>query len=111
MHWFNPAPVMKLVEVVKTNFNSEETVNCIRDLSIKLGKTPIVIKDSDVAYGFVANRAYLALARECKAIVEEGIATPEQVDTALKLGYNFPMGPFELFRLTGPVGRPESGKV
>lgn len=109
MHWFNPAPVMKLIEVVKTDLSSEENVNFIRDLSIKLGKTPIVIKDSPRTYGFVANRAYLALRRECEAIVKEGIATREQVDTALKLGYGFPMGPFELrARLVGRLGRPES---
>jgi len=107
MHWFNPAPVMRLVEVIKTDMSSEENVNCIKDLSIKLGKTPIVIKDSPQTYGFVANRAYAALVRECRAIVEEGIATPEQVDTALKLGYNFPMGPFELFGLVGRLGRSE----
>ena len=107
MHWFNPAPVMRLIEVIKTDMSSEENVNCIKDFSIKLGKTPIVIKDSPRAYGFVANRAYAALVRECRAIVEEGIATPEQVDTALKLGYNFPMGPFEMFGLVGRLGRSE----
>lgn len=110
MHWFNPAPVMKLIEVIKTQMTSEETINCIRDLSIKLGKTPIVINDTDTAYGFVANRAYDALVRECKAIVEEGIATPEQVDLALKFGYNFPMGPFELRGLVGDLGRKSNSK-
>lgn len=99
MHWFNPAPVMRLIEVVKADATSEETANCIKELSEKLGKTPIVIKDSTRVYGFVANRAYAALVRECQAIVADGIATPEQVDTALKLGYGFPMGPFEMFGL------------
>jgi 3-hydroxyacyl-CoA dehydrogenase len=107
MHWFNPAPVMRLIEVVRTEWTSEETVNCIKSLAERLGKTPIVIKDAPEAYGFVANRAYMALVRECRAIVEAGIATPEQVDTALKLGYGFPMGPFELFGLVGRLGREE----
>ncbi|MEM2465079.1 MAG: 3-hydroxyacyl-CoA dehydrogenase family protein [Candidatus Bathyarchaeia archaeon] len=107
MHWFNPAPVMRLIEVVKTKQTSEETVNCIKDLAIKLGKTPIVINDAPERYGFVANRAYAGLVRECRAIVEEGIATPEQVDLALKLGYGFPMGPFELTGLVGRLGREE----
>lgn len=105
MHWFNPAPVMRLIEVIKSESTSEETVNCIKDLSIKLGKTPIVVKDSVRAYGFVANRAYGALRRECQSIVDEGIATMEQVDTALKLGYGFPLGPFELTGLIGRLGR------
>jgi len=107
MHWFNPAPVMRLIEVIKTDWTSEETVNCVKGLAERLGKTPIVIKDCPEAYGFVANRAYMALVREARAIVEAGIATPEQVDLALKLGYNFPMGPFELFGLVGRLGRPE----
>jgi 3-hydroxybutyryl-CoA dehydrogenase len=108
MHWFNPAPVMKLVEIIKTDMTSEETVNCIKDLALKCGKTPIIVKDADQRYGFVASRAYNALLRECLLIVQEGIATPEQVDTALKLGYNLPMGPFELMGLVGKLGRTES---
>jgi 3-hydroxybutyryl-CoA dehydrogenase len=108
MHWFNPAPVMKLVEIIKTELTSEETVNCIRDLALKFGKTPLIVKDADQRYGFVAVRAYNALLRECLLIVQEGMATPEQVDTALKLGYNFPMGPFELLGLVGKLGRTES---
>ena len=98
MHWFNPAVVMKLVEVVKADATSEETINCVRDLAVKLGKVPIVIKDSPRDYGFIANRAYFAMLRECEAIVAAGIATEEQVDTALKLGYALPMGPFELMK-------------
>jgi 3-hydroxybutyryl-CoA dehydrogenase len=108
MHWFNPAPVMKLVEIIKTDLTSEETVNCIKDLALKFGKTPIIVKDADQRYGFVASRAYNALVRECMIIVQEGTATPEQVDTALKLGYNFPMGPFELIGFVGKLGRTES---
>ena len=100
MHFFNPSPVMKLVEVVKADATSDETTNCIADLSKKVGKTPIIIKDSIRWYGFVDNRAFGALRRECQAIVNEEIATMEQVDTALKLGYGFPMGPFELGGLT-----------
>lgn len=108
MHWFNPAPVMKLIEIIKTELTSEETVNCIKDLALKFGKTPLIVKDADQRYGFVAVRAYNALLRECLLIVQEGMATPEQVDTALKLGYNFPMGPFELLGLVGKLGRTES---
>ncbi len=94
MHFFNPVSVMKLVEVVKGSHSSDETTELILGLSEKLGKEPVVCRDT--SYGFLANRAYEALRNEALQIVWEKVASPEDVDKSLKLGYNLPMGPLEL---------------
>jgi len=96
-HFFNPVAVMRLVEVVK-GLTSDETVNVTMELMKKLGKTPILCKDSP---GFVANRVYAGLIQEALWCVYTGVASPKDVDTALKLGYNLPMGPLELMDYTG----------
>jgi 3-hydroxybutyryl-CoA dehydrogenase len=93
LHFFNPAPVMKLIEIVKGKKTSDETVKFARDFVDKIGKTPVVCVDSP---GFIANRIALPMMNEAILALEEGIATKEDIDTALKLGYNHPMGPFEL---------------
>jgi 3-hydroxybutyryl-CoA dehydrogenase len=99
MHFFNPVSVMKLVEVVKGSHSSDETTELILALSKKLGKEPVVCRDT--SYGFLANRAYEALRNEALQIVWEKVASPEDVDKSLKLGYNLPMGPLQLGDLLG----------
>lgn len=99
MHFFNPVAVMKLVEVVRGAFTSDETINVVCALAKKLGKEPVVC--SDVSYGFLANRAYGAMVREAVQMVWERVAWPEDIDKALKLGYNLPMGPLELGDMVG----------
>lgn len=95
MHYFNPAQIMTLVEIVRTDQTDMEVVELGESLVDDIEKTSIVIDDSPGDYGFVANRAFGALRREAVKIVEEGVATEEQVDIALKEGYNLPVGPFE----------------
>lgn len=99
MHFFNPAPLMKLVEVVRGLKTSDETVAATLELAKKLGKEPVEVK-VDVP-GFLANRLMIAVAIEAVKLYEEGIASKEDIDKAAKLGLNYPMGPFELMDLTG----------
>ena len=98
MHWFNPAQVMRLVEIVRGIETSDETIKVIEDISAKFGKETVVCRDSQ---GFITSRAIAAFMNECTRILEEGIATKEDIDKAIKLGFNHPMGPFELADLTG----------
>jgi 3-hydroxybutyryl-CoA dehydrogenase len=99
LHYFNPALVMKLIEVVQGDHTSPETADLLMEFSRRTGKTPIrLTKECE---GFVVNRALGALKRECLKIVEEGICTPQEVDTGLELGLNHPMGVFRLNDLTG----------
>jgi 3-hydroxybutyryl-CoA dehydrogenase len=102
MHFFNPVAMMKLVEVVRGTKTSDMTVEVVKSLSIKLGKEPVICRDT--SYGFLANRAYRGLSNECVQMVWERVASPEDIDKALKLGYNLPMGPFEVADMTGSWG-------
>ena len=94
MHFFNPVPVMRLVEVIRATLTSEETLEQVIELAKLMGKTPIVSADSP---GFIVNRMLNALLVEGAKIVEEGVGAVEDVDTGVKLGLGHPMGPFELF--------------
>jgi len=98
-HFFNPVAAMRLVEVVRGAHTSDETVELACSLARKLGKEPVVCRD--ISYGFLANRAYTALVNEAAQMVWERVAPPEEIDKALKLGYNLPMGPLELFDFVG----------
>ena len=99
MHFFNPAPVMKLVEVIHGSATSPATVATAMGVARRMGRTPIEVrKDSP---GFVVNRILIPLIIEACKVVEEGLATPEDVDTAITLGLNHPMGPFTLLDFTG----------
>ncbi len=99
MHFFNPVQVMRLVEVIQGLESSEGAVQTTMELARSLGKEPIrVRKDSP---GFVVNRILLPMMAEAIRVVEEGIATPEEVDRAITLGLNHPMGPFTLMDFTG----------
>ena len=98
MHFFNPVPVMKLVEVIRGLATSEETSTSVRELSVKLGKTPVEVND---APGFVSNRVLMPLLNEAMYAVMEGVATPEAVDEVFKLGMAHPMGPLTLADFIG----------
>jgi len=99
IHFFNPVGVMQLVEVVRGGRTSNETIEVAFDLAKRLGKEPVVCKDT--SYGFLANRAYRAMIEEATQMVWERVASPEEIDKALKLGYNLPMGPLELADMVG----------
>ncbi|HEX3118061.1 MAG TPA: 3-hydroxybutyryl-CoA dehydrogenase [Candidatus Acidoferrum sp.] len=98
MHFMNPVPMMALVEVIRALQTSEATFNLTMELSKKLGKTPVAVND---APGFVSNRVLMPLINEAAYTVMEGVATPEAVDTVMKLGMNHPMGPLELADFIG----------
>jgi 3-hydroxybutyryl-CoA dehydrogenase len=98
MHWFNPAQLMRGIEVITHDKTSKETLDTMVDLCKKLGKEPGVCKDSP---GFMVNRLLQIWYNEGLNIYDEGIAEPQDIDTALKVAYNFRMGPFELRDLVG----------
>jgi len=98
MHFFNPVPVMKLVEVIRGLATSQDTFTTVRELSVKLEKTPVEVND---APGFVSNRVLMPLLNEAMFAVMEGVATPEAVDEVFKLGMAHPMGPLTLADFIG----------
>ena len=98
MHFFNPVPVMKLVEVIRGLATSQSTFETVRDLAIALDKTPVEVND---APGFVSNRVLMPLLNEAMFTVMEGVATPEAVDEVFKLGMAHPMGPLTLADFIG----------
>lgn len=98
MHFFNPVPVMKLVEIIKGKITAEEVHAAIYTLSQAIGKTPVSV---DEAPGFVVNRILVPMINEGIGILADGVATKEEIDTAMKLGANHPMGPLELGDLIG----------
>jgi 3-hydroxybutyryl-CoA dehydrogenase len=99
MHFFNPVPLMRLVEVIKGMDTSDETASVTMQLSEKLGKVPVLVKKD--APGFIVNRLMMVQMVEAIKVYEEGIASMEDIDKAVKGGLNHPMGPFELMDLTG----------
>ena len=98
MHFFNPVPVMKLVEVIRGLATSQATYDAVRDLAVKLDKTPVEVND---APGFVSNRVLMPLLNEAMFAVMEGVATPQAVDEVFKLGMAHPMGPLTLADFIG----------
>lgn len=98
MHFFNPVPVMKLVEIIRGLATSDETFAATRDLALKVDKTPVEVND---APGFVSNRVLMPLINEAVYAVMEGVATPEAVDEVFKLGMAHPMGPLTLADFIG----------
>ena len=98
MHFFNPAPVMKLVEVIAGLNTPEEVVEKIKEISVAIGKTPVQVNE---AAGFVVNRILVPMINEAIGIYADGVATVEDIDTAMKLGANHPMGPLALGDLIG----------
>ena len=98
MHFMNPVPVMKLVEVIRGLSTSDETFNAVKSVVESLEKTPVEVNDYP---GFVSNRVLLPMLNEAMYCVMEGVATPEAIDTVMKLGMNHPMGPLTLADFIG----------
>lgn len=98
LHFFNPAPVMKLVEIVKTISTSEETIGTVRQFAVSLGKTPVIAKDTA---GFIVNFLLVPYLLAAIRMLENGMATRDDIDTAMKLGCGYPMGPFTLLDYIG----------
>lgn len=98
MHFFNPAPVMKLVEVIASDKTPQTTVDYLMEVAQKIGKTPVEVRE---APGFIVNRILIPMINEAISIYAEGVASVEDIDTAMKLGANHPMGPLALGDLIG----------
>ncbi|MBC7791827.1 MAG: 3-hydroxyacyl-CoA dehydrogenase family protein [Anaerolineae bacterium] len=98
LHFFNPVPVMKLVEIVRGTETSDAIVEVARRFAVSLGKTPIVVKDSP---GFASSRLGVVLGLEAMRMLEQGVAIAEDIDRAMELGYNHPVGPLRLTDIVG----------
>ena len=98
IHFFNPVPVMKLVEIVKTISTSEETIETVSQFAVSLGKTPVLAKDTA---GFIVNFLLIPYLLAAIRMLENGMATRDDIDTAMKLGCGYPMGPFTLLDYVG----------
>jgi 3-hydroxybutyryl-CoA dehydrogenase len=96
MHFFSPAPVMKLVEIIHAPETGEETIVAIEEMCARAGKATVRVKDAPGKYGFIANRIYFAAVREAQAVLKEGIATPEDINKAMVFGFNWPVGPLAM---------------
>ena len=96
-HWASPAPVMRLAEIIRGPETSVATVDTVVRLAANAGKNPIVVNDTTRTWGYVANRIYAAMAREARQVVDDGVATREQVDQLLMDCYRWPSGPFAMF--------------
>ena len=108
MHYFNPALAMKLVEIIKGEHTAEETVSVLMDFARRTGKTPILVNKE--IEGFVVNRILRAIRDEAFYLIEQGVCSPQDLDTGVELGLNHPMGPFRLLDLTGVDLNYMSGK-
>jgi len=98
LHFFNPVPIMPLLEIVRAEQTSDETVNACRHLAERINKTPIVVRDSP---GFASSRLGLVLGLEAIRMLEAGVASAQDIDRAMELGYRHPMGPLKLTDLVG----------
>jgi len=98
LHFFNPAPVMKLVEIVRTISTSDETIESVRNFALSLGKTPVLAKDTA---GFIVNFLLIPYLLAAIRMLENGMASRDDIDTAMKLGCGYPMGPFTLLDYVG----------
>jgi 3-hydroxybutyryl-CoA dehydrogenase len=99
MHFFNPPQLMKLIEIIRGLKTSDETIKTIREVSVKLGKEPVVVKKDTP--GFIVNRILVPALNEAVFLVAEGVADPEDIDKAITLGLNWPMGPLKLLDYVG----------
>ncbi|HCW51629.1 MAG TPA: 3-hydroxybutyryl-CoA dehydrogenase [Clostridiales bacterium] len=98
MHFMNPVPLMKLVEIIRGLATSDATYETVRELAVTMGKEPVTVQDSP---GFVSNRILIPMINEAVYCLQEGLATPEDIDTVMRLGMNHPMGPLALADLIG----------
>lgn len=97
-HWASPAPVMRLAEIVRTAWTSDTTIETVTRLAASAGKNPVVVKDQPRTWGYVANRVYAAMGREARQVVDEGVATREEVDQLMMDCFRWPSGPFGMGR-------------
>jgi 3-hydroxybutyryl-CoA dehydrogenase len=100
-HWASPAPVMKLAEIVRTAATSDETIETVTAAAARCGKNPVVVRDTAMTWGYVANRVYFAMIAEAQKVVNEGIATADQVDQLMMDCYRWPTGPFGMVKGAG----------
>jgi 3-hydroxybutyryl-CoA dehydrogenase len=100
-HWASPAVVMRLAELVSTRETSDETVTTVREVAAACGKNAIVVKDTPMAWGFVTNRVYFAMVAEAQKVVNEGIATADEVDQLMMDCFRWPTGPFGMVKGAG----------
>ena len=98
MHFFHPVHIMKLLEIVRASQTSDATLEVARQVGARMGKETILVRDSP---GFASSRLGIALGLEAIRMVEEGVASPEDIDRAMELGYGYPMGPLKLGDLVG----------
>ncbi len=96
MHWFSPAFIMRLVEIIYAPETAEETIRLLEEIGAKAGKETIRVKDAPEAYGFVANRIYFAAVAEARKVLDEGIASADDINRAMRFGFNWPTGPLEM---------------
>jgi len=96
MHWFRPANILKAVELTYTKDNTEEIIRIMEGFCRRLGKIPVRVKDVPGDTGFIGNRLFMVAMREARKMVEEGIATPQDIDTVMKEGYGWTLGLFEM---------------
>jgi 3-hydroxyacyl-CoA dehydrogenase len=97
-HWASPAPVMRFAEIVRTRVTADETVDTVRQVATACGKAPVVVRDVDTEWGFVANRVYAAMLVEAQRVVQEGVASAEEVDQLMMDCFRWPTGPFGMVR-------------
>jgi 3-hydroxyacyl-CoA dehydrogenase len=97
-HWASPPPVMRLAELVVTRETSDATRDRVAEVARACGKNPIVVKDFPTQWGFVANRVYFAMVREAQRVVDDGVATQEQVNQLMMDCFNWPVGPFAMVK-------------
>lgn len=100
-HWASPAPVMKLAEIVRAPSTSDATTDTVVALASAAGKNPVVVKDAPTSWGYVANRVYFAMVREANRVVQEGVASREEVDQLMVDCFRWPTGPFGMTRGAG----------
>jgi 3-hydroxyacyl-CoA dehydrogenase len=96
MHFFSPVPVMKLVEIIIGPETGENAITAIEDVCARMGKATVRAKDAPGKYGFIANRIYFAAVREAQAVLKEEIATAEDINKAMVMGFNWPVGPLAM---------------
>src|SRR3990170_2850513 len=96
MHWFSPAFVMRLIEIIYAPETGEDTIRLIEELGARMGKETVRVKDAPGAYGFVANRIYFAAVAEARKVLAEGIATEDDINRAMRIGFKWPVGPLEM---------------
>ena len=96
MHFFSPAPIMKLVELIHAPETADDAIAALEDVCTRAGKATVRVKDAPGRYGFIANRIYFAAVREAQKVLEEEIATAEDINKAMVMGFNWPVGPLAM---------------